>query len=58
MIELAHINVCHNQKGEPRLYLAVCEVGVNIRNRLCMKKVGRIVRCPIARELIKELKEG
>ena len=52
------INVCHNQKSEPRLYLAVCEVGGSIGNRLCLKKVGRIVRCGIARELIKELKEG
>ena len=52
------INVCMNQKNEPRLYLAVCEVGVSIRNKLCMKKVGRIVRCAVARGLIKGLKEG
>ena len=57
MTELAPINVCHNRSGEPRIYLECCKVGVSIGNKLCMKKVGKIVRCGIARELIKELKE-
>ena len=52
------INVCMNRKNEPRIYLECCKVGVSIGNRLCLKKVGRIVRCGIARELIKELNEG
>jgi len=55
---LAPINVCHNQKNEPRLFLECCKVGVSIGNRLCLKKVGRIVRCPIAKTLLAELKEG
>jgi len=58
MTELAPINVCHNQKNEPRLFLECCKVGVSIRNKLCLKKVGRIVRCAIARELLQKLKEG
>jgi len=58
MSELAPINVCHNQKNEPRIYLECCKVGVSIHNKLCTKKVGRIVRCAIARELLAELKEG
>jgi len=52
------INVCHNRRGEPRIFLEVCKVGVSIRNKLCLKTVGRIVRCGIARELLAELKEG
>ena len=52
------INVCMNQKNEPRLYLEVCKVGVSVGHKLCLKKVGRIVRCLIARELLAELKEG
>ena len=51
------INVCMNQKNEPRLYLEVCKVGVSVGHKLCLKKVGRIVRCLIARELLAELKE-
>ena len=57
MTELAPINVCTNRKGEPRIYLECCKVGVSIHNKLCMKKGGKIVRCPIARELLAELKE-
>ena len=58
MTELAPINVCHNRKNEPRLYLELCKCFVSLGDRRCLKKVGRIVRCPIARELLSELKEG
>ena len=58
MTELAPINVCKNQRNEPRLYLECCKVGVSIGNKLCLKKVGRIVRCGIARTLLAELKEA
>jgi len=58
MTDLGPINVCMNRKGEPRIYLEVCKVAVSIRHRLCLRKVGRIVRCGIAQELLARLKEG
>ena len=58
MTELAPINVCHTRKNKPRLYLELCKCFISLGNRVCLKKVGRIVRCGIARELLAELKEG
>jgi len=52
------INVCWNQRNEPRLYLEVCKVGVSVGHKLCLKKLGRNVRCGIARELLQTLKEA
>ena len=52
------VNVCHTRKNKPRLYLELCKCFISLGNRVCLKKVGRIVRCGIARELLAELKEG
>jgi len=52
------INVCHNQKNEPRIFLECCKVGVSIGNKMCLKKLGQNLRCGIARELLQTLKEA
>ena len=49
------INICMNRRNFPRLSLEICKVGVSVGHKLCTKKVGRIVRCGIARELLSEL---
>ena len=58
MTELAPINVCHNRKNEPRLYLELCKCFVSLGHRGCMKKASGLIRCPIARELLAEIKEA
>ena len=55
------INVCSNRKNAPRVYLECCKVAVSIESKLCRKRISpklRVIKCPIARELIKQLREG
>jgi len=53
------INVCVNRPSEPRIYLEVCKVAVSIDHSWCREKVkprSKVLKCEIARELIRELK--